>query len=247
VQPPPLPTQIDVLQRVLDRVTVAAADGGPVPVVVFGLDGTLFDTRPRTLQILLEYADEVAADDVDLANALRELSAERVHYLLSETLAECGVRHADVVRDVTSYWRERFHSDEYCGFDDVPFGAVDYVRKIHRAGGSVVYVSGRDVPGMLLGTVTMLRDQGYPIAEPGVQLALKPDATLGNESFKRQVFKRISAEGDVVAAFHSRGSICMLARHAFGGADIGLIDTWSDGADGLDEGANVHVVSDFRI
>ncbi len=224
--PPPLPHQVQVLQSVLDRVSVEAVDGGPTPLVVFGIDGALFDSRPRILQVLFDYADEVEGDAPEVAHALRSLTLDRVHYLLSETLRECGIHHAELVRSVTSFWRERFHTDEYVVLDEPTPGAVDYVRAIHDAGGGVVLLSGRDVHGMLLGTVQSLRDHGLPIAEVGVELVLKPDATLDTEAFKRQVLPKLSQRGEVVAAFDDQVSTCELARSIFPNASVALVDTW---------------------
>ncbi len=206
---------------------MAAADGGPPPLVVFGVDGALYDTRPRTLQILLEYAEAVRPEDPDVSDALSGLELEHVHYLLSQTLRECGITHADLVHDVTAFWRERFHTDDYALLDVPNHGAVEYVQAIHDAGGGIVYLAGRDVHGMLLGTITSLRDQGFPIADVGVQLVLKPDATLGTESFKRSALPRIAARGDVIGAFEAQASDCDAARAAFPEADIGLVDLWA--------------------
>ncbi|MCA9614874.1 MAG: HAD family hydrolase [Sandaracinus sp.] len=223
--PPPLPHQVQVLQNVLDRVSVAAVDGGPTPIVVFGIDGALFDSRPRTLQVLHDYADE-ATDDADVAGALRSLTVDHVHYLLSETLRECAITHAEHVRAITSFWRDRFHTDEYVVLDEPTPGAVDYVRAIHDAGGSVILLSGRDVHGMLLGTVQSLRDHGMPIADVGVELVLKPDATLGTEAFKRHTLPRLSRRGEVVAVFDDQASSCELALSIFPEASVSLVDTW---------------------
>ncbi|MCB9622283.1 MAG: HAD family hydrolase [Sandaracinus sp.] len=223
--PPPLPHQVQVLQNVLDRVSVAAVDGGPTPIVVFGIDGALFDSRPRTLQVLHDYADEMA-DDADVAGALRSLTVDHVHYLLSETLRECAITHAEHVRAITSFWRDRFHTDEYVVLDEPTPGAVDYVRAIHEAGGSVILISGRDVHGMLLGTVQSLRDHGMPIADVGVELVLKPDATLGTEAFKRHTLPRLSRRGEVVAVFDDQASSCELALSIFPEASVSLVDTW---------------------
>ena len=52
VGPPPLPHQLDVLQTVLER--LESWEGNRSPAIVFDLDATLFDNRPRTLEILME-------------------------------------------------------------------------------------------------------------------------------------------------------------------------------------------------
>ncbi|MEO0322118.1 MAG: hypothetical protein AAF447_04120 [Myxococcota bacterium] len=224
--PPPLPRQSQTLQRVLDRVSVAAEDGGPPPLVVFGLDGSIFDNRRRTLQVLLEYAEEVEVDEPDVADALRSLTLEGVQYLLGETLRECGLQGAELTRDVTSFWRERFFTDDYAMLDEPQAGAVDYLRGLQEAGAGLIYLSGRDVPGMLLGTVASLREHGLPLAEPGVQLVLKPDATLGDESFKRTAFPRLAGFGEVVAVFDANPSMCDLARRIFPDAEVAFVDLW---------------------
>ena len=234
-----------MLQRVLDRVAVASADGGPTPMVVFGLDGTLYDNRPRTLQILLEYAEEVRDEDVELSDALSSLTLERVHKLLSDTLRECDVVQGDVVHDITNYWHERFFSDDYSTLDHAIPGSVAYVRSLREAGAFVVYLSGRDIPGMMLGTMASLRDDGFPVCAPGVEVVLKPDATQGDESFKRRAFRSLRKLGDVLAVFDASPGICDTARGFFPDADIALVDTWH--LEPPDPEAEVDLVGDFRM
>lgn len=241
VHPPPLPHQVAVLQRVLDRVTVASVDGGPCPLVIFGIDGTLYDNRPRTLEILAEYA-EIGHEDI--REALLSLENEHVHSLLSQTLRECGVHHDEIVTEITSFWRERFFSELYLQWDEARVGAAHYVRALRDAGAQIAYVSGRDIPGMFLGTLARMRDDDFIVASPGIQVVLKPDATLGDESFKRGAFKALRRMGDVVAVFDSNPNICEMARAIHPSADIGLIDAW---ATGPSEEANIEVVRDFRL
>lgn len=243
--PPPLPHQVQVLQRVLDRVAVASADGGPTPMVVFGLDGTLYDNRPRTLQILLEYAEEIRDADRELSDALSSLSMESVHRLLSETLREVDVVQGDVVHDITNYWHERFFSDDYATLDHAIPGGPSYLRALHDAGAIVAYVTGRDIPGMLLGTIASLRDDGFPVCAPAIELVLKPDATQGDESFKRSMWRKLRKLGDVLGVFDSSPGVCDTARGFFPDADIVLVDTWR--LEPPDEEAQVEVVGDFRM
>lgn len=246
VRPPPLPHQLDVLHRVLERVSGQAGAGGAPPLVVFDLDGTLYDNRPRTLQILMEYADEVRSEFPDVAAALATLEAERVQYLLSETLRECALTHMDVQRDVTQYWRERFFHDDYLPYDTVTEGAAEYVRACHEAGAVVVYMTGRDIPGMLLGTMASLRDQGFPIGVAGVEVVLKPDATLPDEAFKRSSLPTLQRVGELVGFFDNEPANCNLARQIYPESIVALIDTQSvPGAPPLDPG--VETITDFRL
>jgi hypothetical protein len=244
VRPPPLPHQIVVLQRVLDA--IAAARGMEVPtVVVFGLDGTLYDSRPRTLHILMEYAEVVRAEYPDVAEALDRLGAESIHPLLSDTLRECGLAHADLVRDVTNFWRERFYSDEYVAYDEPAEGAADYVSSCHEAGATVVYLACRDIPAMLLGTVAALRDHSFPLAVPGVELVAKPDATMSDEAFLRSSIPTLSRCGPVVGFFDSFPTSCNIARREFPEAHVALVETdRTVRTPEVDSG--VELVTDFR-
>ena len=243
--PPPLPHQVGVLREVLDFVAEIVAAGTPSPVVVFGLDGVVYDTRPRTLQILHEYADACEGEAPDVAEALRALEVSRVHRYLTDTLAECQIYRGDLIHAVTTFWHERFHADEYVGFDQPNPGAVGYVRACHEQGATVVYLSRRDVPGMLLGTMACLRDHGFPVAVPGVELALKPDATFGDESFKRTVIPQLSRPGPILAFFDNDLMCCELARDAFPQARIAYVDAWQ--IDAVEPEERIEVVRDFRL
>ena len=96
------------------------------PVVVFDLDHTLFDNGPRTWQILLEFAE--ARGHKALRAALDGLSHTGLPYLLSETLARCGIEDDALHAEAFAFWRERFFTDEYQRFDLPLAGAVDFVR-----------------------------------------------------------------------------------------------------------------------
>jgi len=243
VLPPPLPHQLDVLGRVHDRATVAAADGGPPPLVIFGLDGVLFDTRPRTLRILREYADDVAFDYPEVAEGLRALELFHVHPLLSDTLRQGGVTKADFVRDVTSFWHERYYAGDYLVHDEPNAGAADYVRALREVGCCVAYLSRRDIPGMLLGTVAALRDHAFPVASPGVQLAMKPDATLSDDAFGRSAIPLFGKTGDVVGFFGCELSSAELAQASFPMAQVALVEI--AGADQLATDS-LPILRDFR-
>jgi beta-phosphoglucomutase-like phosphatase (HAD superfamily) len=243
MRPPPLPHQIVVLDRVLER--AMQADGAVPPLVVFDLDGTLYDNRPRTVQILEEYADEVADQFPEVAEALAGLTADAVHYLLSDTLRARGLTKVEIVSDATRFWRERFFAEKYLKYDAVKDGAVEFARHCHEAGAVIVYLAGRDVTDLLPGTVTSLRKWGFPVGEVGVELVLKPDATLSDEAFKRASLPVLRRVGRVVAFFDNEPANCNVARHAWPEALVGLIETQSvPGAPEIEPG--VETIRDFR-
>ena len=124
--------------------------------------------------------------------------------------------------------------------------APEFVRACHEAGGIVVYLTGRDVAGMLLGTISSLRDAGFPFAIAGVELVLKPDASLPDEAFKRGALPTLDRLGDVVAFFDNEPANCNLAKAMFPDASVVALETQKvPYAPTLRE--DVAVVADFRL
>lgn len=246
MRPPPLPHQTNLLRGVLARISSAVEEGGRTPLVVFDLDATLYDNRPRTLEILMEYREQILDSRPEVAEALASLTSERVDYLLSDTLRGCGITRADIVADVTRFWHERFFTDAYCQHDAPIEGAPEYVRACHEAGSIVVYLTGRDLPGMLIGTVSSLRDCGFPIGVAGTELVLKPDANLPDEAFKRGALPTLDRLGDIAAFFDNEPANTNLAKAMFVDATVVLLETQRvPYAPPLSEG--IEVVADFRI
>jgi beta-phosphoglucomutase-like phosphatase (HAD superfamily) len=244
VRPPPLPHQLDVLRRVLR--SIAEHPAKPAPAVVFDLDATLFDNRPRTLEILMEYREEIAPLDPELADALLTLEVDRIHYLLTDTLKECGVYRADIVKRISTFWHERFFTDEYVACDVPMPGAPEFVRACYEAGAVIVYLTERDIPGMLAGTAAKLRDDGFPIAVAGTELVLKPDPDMNDEAFKRMALPTLDRVGDVVAFFDNEPANCNLAKAMFPDATVVLLETQRvPGAPDPDE--DLEIVTDFRM
>lgn len=213
-----------LLETVLGRISDVGSQG-VVPCVAFGVDGVLCDHRPRTVRILTEFAEAIAGASPEVAAALRDLTSADVRYLLSETLRDRGIT-GQVAREATHFWIERFFSDHYCSYDQPMPGAVQYVRACHEAGARVAYLATRDAPGMLIGTVASLRDMGFPVALPGVELALKPDGTMSDETFHHGFVPALHRAGDVLAFFDAAPASCNLARERFPGAEVVLIEAF---------------------
>ncbi len=214
--------------------------------MVFDLDGTLYDNRARSLQILLEYADDVRDEFPDVAQCLTGLTGDGIRYLLSDTLRGVGLTDVHVQRDISQYWHDRFFSDDYLHCDVPCDGAADYVNACHEAGATIVYLTGRDVPGMFLGTVASLRDHGFPLGQAGVELVLKPDAGLADEAFKRMALPTLARVGEVIGFFDNEPANCNTALTCYPDADVVLLETQRvEGAPEPD--AAVHRLVDFRI
>ncbi|MEM6533438.1 MAG: HAD family hydrolase [Myxococcota bacterium] len=195
------------------------------PMVIFDLDGTLFDNRYRTLQILKEYADkELQSVRPQAADIIRGLTVDRVRYQLTETLIGSGVTEGAIVNNAAVFWSERFFKDEYLKYDKPVPGIVAYVRTLYSNGARVVYLTGRDAPRQLIGTVRSLRDNGFPIGIQGTELIMKPTAQTQDAIFKQQVTNYLRHYGKVIATFDNEPANANVYRRAFPGAAVFAFD-----------------------
>lgn len=229
-------------QRIIAR--CARVPERPPAVVVFDLDGTLMDNRPRTAVILQELAKELKSEAHSSAEILAAARAEELAYLLSDSLKRLGVEHPELVSRAEAFWRERFFSDHYLKHDVAVAGSVQFARACYDAGAVIVYFTGRDLPLMGLGSFQSLRDLGYPIGVVGTELVCKPDAKIPDEAFKREEGPKLSRVGHVVAAFDNEPGNCNAFLEMCPEADVVFVDTQHlPGAPPLDR--RVHVVEDF--
>ena len=203
--------QPQALAQISERVAAERA-AGKTPVVVFDLDHTLYDGRPRTLVILAEFAATLSPAHARHAEAIRTISLRGVAYLLKDTLAAAGVHDPQVVAAAEAYWKPRFFSDAYVDLDVPLPGAAAYVQDLWRRGALVVYLSGRNAEAMLTGTTTSLQKWGFPVGVRGAQLILKPTFAEPDETFKEASLDHITALGSVVASFENEpGNLAAMA------------------------------------
>lgn len=218
--------------------------GASPPVVVFDLDGTLFDNRPRSLAILHELAERWRSREPEAAAKLLAAGHEDLAYLLTDSLGRVGVTRTDLVAEAEVYWRERFFVDGYLKHDAALAGAVSFAVDCYAAGAVLVYFTGRDLPLMGSGTFASLRDSGFPIGVIGTELVLKPDAGMPDEAFKRLVGPDLARVGEVIAVFDNEPGNCNVLGEHFPNAESCFVDTQHlPGAPQLDP--RVKVIVDF--
>ncbi len=234
-----------LLRRVVE-ICGARREGQAAPAVVFDLDGTLMDNRPRTCAILHELAADIGKTNPALAERLRIAVPEALDYLLTDTLARLGVTQSDDVAVVQSFWRDRFFADEHMKHDIALPGAVSFAHACYEAGGVLVYMTGRDLPLMGIGSFKSLRDLGFPIGVAGTELVLKPDANMPDEAFKRLTAPKVARIGHVVAAFDNEPANCNVFLNVYPDSISVLVDTQHlPGAPALAPG--VRVIRDFAM
>lgn len=213
-------------------------------MVVFDLDGTLFDNRPRTAAIFHELAASWEATEPDIAGRLRAVDAAQLAYHTHDSLHRLGITREDLVRDAFTFWRARFFADAHLRHDvEVP-GAAAFARGCYDRGATLVYLTGRDLPMMGVGTFASLRDVGFPVGVVGTELVLKPRFEMPDAEFKRYEAPRLSRIGAVVASFDNEPENCNVFASHFPDADSVFVDTQHlDGAPALDP--KVSVIGDF--
>lgn len=185
-----------------DVVARARLVKGEAPrAIVFDLDGTLFDNRPRVSHIFRELAEHWAEKHPSHADRLRGSEPARIVYGIDENLKRLGIEEEELRELGVAFWKERFFVDAYMKYDEPLHGARDFVRACYEAGGSIVYLTGRDLPNMALGTFASLRDHGFPIGVVGTSLVTKPTFEMPDTEFKREVVRELGRVGRVVASF----------------------------------------------
>jgi hypothetical protein len=240
----PFAEQQALMSRIVAR--SRSTPGQPSPVVVFDLDGTLMDNRPRTLVILQELARELREEAHAHAEVIAAAKTDHLAYLLTDTLRKLGLEHPELAARAESFWKTRFFSDDYLKHDVAIEGSVEFARACYEAGASLVYFTGRDLPLMGIGSFQSIRDLGFPIGVVGTELVCKPDARIPDELFKRNEGPKLLRVGRVVAAFDNEPANCNAFVEMNPDAEVVFVDTQHlPGAPPLD--SRVHVVTDFRM
>ena len=197
-----------IIQRVKDESRARIRGGGKPVKVIFDLDSTVFDVKPRSLRILKEFA--LTARSRELSPKITDwalgLAGFKLLYTLEESAVANGIPATEeearaYLKEAFRYWMARFFTHHYLSVDHPTPGAVDYCNRVVDAGGVAVYLTGRDWPGMGRGTTTMLEHFGFPMHESVSQLLMKPYAGLDDSEFKDEALRELRVTGNAVALF----------------------------------------------
>lgn len=173
-----------------------------IPVVVFDLDGTLFDTAQRNVRILQEWAKENSSNPD--AKAISQVTAKDAGYSIVDTLKNISVTTAETVSSVRNFWFKRFFTNEYVVIDEPIPGGPAFVNACHDKGALIVYLTGRDTPQMGKGTEESLQKHGLPMDGKTAILMLKSSPEIKDFKFKQDSCNRIRELGSVVAVFENQ-------------------------------------------
>lgn len=228
-------TEAQVLGEVAKRVQKLRADAGDRreahPLVLLDLDSTLYEVGPRTYRILREWTE---GPESRAFSAVRDavLRAEPWHvgYSVRDTLSAIGVtsetpEFAPALELIKKFWAQRFFSSAYLQYDRAYPGAAQFTRKLHELGAEIVYLTGRDEPGMGDGTrATLLRD-GFPWEVERTHLLLKKAAHLPDLDHKKEAAHYIRKHGRLVASFENEPPNLVALQEIFPEAMHVFVDT----------------------
>ncbi len=208
----------------------AAWASGSRPIVIFDLDDTLFDSRPRSMRIFLEFSQrpETARDYPEAVTPLSTISAREVQYPLTETLAALGLHNPRLKEELEAFWKERFFSNAYLRHDRLTPNARTLTQSLTALGARLVYLTGRDRPRMGEGTLFQLSRFALPLGSLGV-LFMKPQAAIPDRDFKAGALDSIATLGSVVGAFENEPTNANLLQERFGDASTFLLETIESG------------------
>lgn len=171
---------------------------GPVRTI-FDLDSTLYDVSPRISQIINEFGrlPEISSSYPEHADLLQKVTPSPKDWGIKRTLMRYPFTKPDdeFIHQLVHFWKKAFFSSEYLKYD-VPYpGALPFVKNLDNLGAEVHYLTGRDVPRMLQGTIDSLCSEGFPLKEDNSNLALKPGTDVTDWQFKNTYFSDLKAEG----------------------------------------------------
>lgn len=208
-------------------------------LVIFDLDSTLYDLTLRVTSIIERFVADPAVQS-RFPEACRLMSAikiQRTDWGLVEPLARIGItpkQHASFIHELQAAWTEGFFSNEFLDRDFPLPGAVSFVEACLQHGAEVMYLTGRDVERMESGTISSLRQSGFPLDHPRVNLVLKPKKELDDAAFKADTIERIVNRFDQVWLFENEPVNINVVLRRTPAVKVVLVETCHSGLEAVE-------------
>ena len=205
--------------QVLDQVLARSQELGARGVLVFDLDSTLFDNRPRQVKILREFGEHAQVP----ALAQSQLEHWTSGWDMRGAMLNAGLSPEQtdaLLPQAREFWRERFFTSAYSACDVEIAGAAAFLQAALPTGVQITYVTGRH-EGMRAGTVEAMQTCGMPLPdEAAVRLIMKPDLEENDDAFKVRAVAQLRTLGTVIAAFDNEPTHANGYRQSFPDARI---------------------------
>ena len=89
------------------------------------------------------------------------------------------------------------------------------MQRVHEAGATVIYLTGRDLGRMFVGTAESLRLYGFPVGIVGTMMLVKKEFEEADEAFKKDVAAYLRRLGEVTAIFENEPANSNVLQRAF--------------------------------
>ncbi|MBN21186.1 MAG: hypothetical protein CL678_07850 [Bdellovibrionaceae bacterium] len=200
----------ELQQRVVDR-----AKNTPLPVAIFDLDSTLYQVEDRNLAILKAWAHQNHSSP--WSKAVKDLKTHHVGYSIEDTLKSIGVPSSEksLYLEIKDFWRERFFTNEWLSHDQPYPCASSFVSELHKVGIALLYLTGRDEPGMGEQTRKSLQRDGFPFEGDSVFYGLKPKKELDDLEHKKIFLEQFGRTMNVIVSFENEPRNVALIQHYF--------------------------------
>lgn len=175
------------------------------PVMIFDLDDTLIDCRHRKHLVIQEFIKQshIKRDFANECLQLERIDWQTWQYRVLDTLHQLNIKNQIFTEKLQHYWLAHYFSYRYLLLDQPFQEALNFVRHCYQAGATIVYLSGRDEPGMGAGTRESLMHLGFPLLGPRLHCILKLDPEAPDLDFKVAALEVIARFGNVIAALEN--------------------------------------------
>lgn len=194
---------------------------GAGKVVIFDLDSTVLDNRPRQVAILRAWAAREGL------TALEGLAPEHFQdWSLERTLRRAGIGPAgrkELVKRASAAWRAEFWDPAALIHDVAIPGAARFARALHARGATLAYVGRRTAQAE--GTRATLRRFGFPLGERASLLLADVEGRDEKNAAWRATLEQAAGLGEVVAAFENEGPKVDALRERFPQAIVAHVRT----------------------
>jgi hypothetical protein len=188
--------------------------------VIFDIDSTVMNTEPRNLAILRELAEI----NPEFAPSYDRIHREGVGWNIVEALERVGLEDKTLLAQAREFWHARFFTDDYV-FHDTPYpGAVACINQLILNGFSILFVTGRDAPGMRRGTLQHFADHGIQEGSR-VRFFFKPSFKMADSEFKRKFCREAADRYTITATIENEPRNANMFARAFPDALHFWIDT----------------------
>ncbi len=202
-------SNVQVLNEVHERIRTERTKSSVPPVLLLDLDSTLYEVGSRSYQILREWlASSESAEFPKVRARIERMTRAELGYSLLDTFNHLGLSVMDseveaALKASMKFWGRRFFTDDYLAYDEVYPGAPAFVQKAYDLGAEIIYLTGRDEPGMGRGTRSRLLKDQFPFDVDRTQLILKKSFELDDLDHKAKASDYVKTRGNLVASFEN--------------------------------------------